>query len=199
MAWAPDYTLSPALKSYLNISDTADDAQIAVYIPTASRVVDDHCNRQFGVVDAPEERAYTAWYDYDRCRWRVDIDDLQTVTGLVVTIGGTAVTAYTLAPKNAVLEGKAWEELVIGSDAEAQPSADDEYEVLATGLWGWTAVPPTVVHATWLQASRFAARRGSPFGIAGSPQQGSELRLLSRVDADVAVSLRGYRRTRKAG
>lgn len=198
MAWAPDYTVSAAMKAYLHIADTADDAQIAVYIPTASRAVDDHCNRQFGKVDAPEQRAYTAWYDYERCRWVVDVDDLQTSAGLVVTVAGIAVTKYALAPANNVKKGKAWEELVIARDAEAQPTGEED-EVLVTATWGWTAFPPTVVHATWLQASRFAARRDSPFGVAGSPQQGSELRLLSRVDADVAVSLRGYRRSRKAG
>lgn len=198
MAWAPDYTLSPAMKAYLRIADTADDAQIATYIPTASRAVDDHCNRQFGKVDAPEQRAYTARYDYERARWVVDIDDLQTAVGLVVTVAGTAITKYTLAPVNAVAKGKAWTLLIIGADAEAQPTGE-EYEVLPTATWGWTSFPPPVVHATWLQASRFNARRDSPYGIAGSPQNGSELRLLSKVDADVAVSLRGYRRPRKVG
>ena len=48
--------------------------------------------------------------------------------------------------------------------------------------------------ATLLQASRLAARRDSPFGVAGSPDAGSEMRLLARVDPDVAVALEPYRR-----
>lgn len=196
--WAPDYTPTADLKHYLKIDDDADNAEIAVWIPTASRSVDDHCNRQFGKVDAPEQRAYTAWYDYDRCRWVFDIDDLQTTVGLVFSINGTPITKYTLAPANAVLKGKAWTELIVARDAEAQPTGE-LYEGLGTATWGWTAFPKPVVLATWLQAARLEARRGSAFGIAGSPQDGSELRLLSKLDADVAVSLRGWRRPRKVG
>lgn len=198
--WAPDYITLEQAKAVERIGDDVDDDELAVDITSASRAVDDHCNRQFGSVSAPEERAYTAWYDYDSGRWRVDIDDLQDATGFAITINGTAVTKYTLGPANAVKKGKAWEEVVIARDAEAQPCGA-EGEVLATALWGWalTGVPVSVSKATRLQTSRFTARRDSPYGIAGSPQQGSELRLLSRVDPDVGVALRGYRRTRKVG
>lgn len=197
--WEPDYITLVQGKKAVRVEDNVDDDEIAVYITSASRAIDDHCNRQFGAVDAPEQRAYTAWYDYENGRWVVDIDDLQDVTGLVVTIGGVTVTVYTLAPVNAVLKGKAWTQLVIGTSAEAQPCGAPG-EVLATARWGWTlGVPVSVTNATRLQTSRFASRKDSPYGIAGSPQTGSELRLLSRVDPDVGVSLRGFRRARKVG
>lgn len=199
MAWAPDYVTLVAQKNYLRITDNVDDTDLAVGITASSRAIDDHCNRQFGKVDVAEARVYTARPDYDRGRWVVAIDDLQTTAGLVVTIGGVAVTDYTLEPRNAVLEGKAWTHLVLGTDAEATPSRDDEYLVSMTAVWGWTAFPVSVVNACKLQTSRFHARRDSPFGIAGSPDQGSELRLLARLDPDVAVSLRGYRRPRRVG
>jgi hypothetical protein len=64
--------------------------------------------------------------------------------------------------------------------------------VKVTALWGWTAVPVAVKQATLLQASRFFSRRHSPYGVAGSPELGSEIRLLARVDPDVGVSLRDY-------
>jgi hypothetical protein len=48
--------------------------------------------------------------------------------------------------------------------------------------------------ATLLQGGRLYTRRSALFGIAGSPESGSEMRLLSKVDPDVAVMLRGYRR-----
>jgi len=53
--------------------------------------------------------------------------------------------------------------------------------------------------ATVLQANRLLKRRHAPFGVAGSPELGSELRLLARVDPDVAVSLRGLGRMRAVG
>lgn len=196
MVWAPDYITVADAKAYLRVVDTADDAEIQGWVSTASRDIDDHCNRQFGQVDAAEERRYTAWWDVYRRRWVVDIDDLDDDTGLAVQVDGTAVTAYTLEPVNAVLTGKVWTRLVFSPDAEVQPSGA-EHEVAVTALWGWTTVPAAVTHAVRLQMSRFAARRDSPYGIAGSPDQGSELRLLSRLDPDVVVSLRGYVRTRR--
>jgi len=57
-------------------------------------------------------------------------------------------------------------------------------------------VPTTVKQATLLQASRVFARREAPFGVAGSPDMGSELRLLEKVDPDVAVMLVPYVRNR---
>lgn len=198
MAWAPDYVTLTALKTYMRISDTVDDLDLAVDITAASRAVDEHCNRQFGRTAAPEARVYTARPDYDRGVWVVDIDDLDDATGLTVTVGGNPVTLYTLEPVNAVLEGKAWTRLVVSVDSPVQPTGLAN-EVTGTVRWGWTTTPVAVTLATRLQASRFAARRDSPYGIAGSPDQGSEMRLLSRVDPDVGVSLRGYRRRRKVG
>lgn len=198
MAWKPDYITSAELKSYLRIFDTVDDAEIAVAVTAASRAIDDHCNRQFGKVDAAEERLYTARPDYERGRWVVDIDDLMTATGLVVTIAGVATTAFTKEPVNAAPKTRPWTRLVVDSDSPVTPTGDP-YEVSATAVWGWTAVPVAVKQAARLQGSRFHSRRDSPYGIAGSPDQGSELRLLSRVDPDVGVSLRDYRRPRAVG
>lgn len=197
--WKPDYITAEQLKAYRNVDDAADDTVYAAAVTAASRAIDNHCNRQFGKTDAAQERAYTAWYHYELGRWVVDIDDLQTATGLVVTVGGTAVTVYTLAPVNAVLDGMAWTQLVFGASAEAQPCGALGEVLITADPWGWGAVPVPVVNAAYLQGSRFVSRRKSPYGIAGSPDQGSELRLLNRVDPDVGVSLRGYRRARKVG
>jgi hypothetical protein len=53
--------------------------------------------------------------------------------------------------------------------------------------------PAPVKLACMLQASRLVKRRDSPFGVAGSPEFGSELRLLSKLDPDVENLLRPYR------
>lgn len=197
--WKPNYITAEELKAYRNVDDGVDDTFYTAAVTAASRAIDNHCNRQFGQMDESQERAYTAWYNYDLARWVVDIDDLQDATGLVVTIGGTAVTVYTLAPVNAVLDGMAWTQLIIGRSAEAQPCGALAEVLITVDAWGWDAIPVSVVNAAYLQGSRFVSRRKSPYGIAGSPDQGSELRLLNRVDPDVGVSLRGFRRTRKVG
>jgi len=49
--------------------------------------------------------------------------------------------------------------------------------------------------ATLLQASRIAQRRNAAFGIAAVPgMDGSGMRLLSKLDADVELLLDPYRR-----
>lgn len=192
MAWRPDYITSDELKSELKIEDTDDDAWIALVIGAASRAVDRHTRRQFGLADAPVERFYAdALYRVGRSRWVLDIDDLMTVTGLAVAIGGSAVTGSVLEPRNAAADGKPWTRLVLADGVPGVWPTDDP-AVAVTARWGWTAVPTAVKAATMLQASRFYARRDSPYGVAGSPDLGSEVRLLSKVDPDVAVSLADY-------
>lgn len=197
MAWAPDYISVAELAAYLRISDSVDDTELALAVTTASRAVDGCTHRQFGQVATAEARVYTPRWDRQRCRWVIDVDDLDTTTGfaLTITAGGvtTAVTDYTLEPRNAVAKGMAWTQIVLGLAAEAVPSSVDPTDAAgATAKWGWSTTPSAVKLASRLQASRFAARRDSPYGVAGSPADGSELRLLARVDPDVAVSLKKY-------
>jgi hypothetical protein len=192
MAWAPDYVTVAELRAYVTRhTDAVDDVQHALAVTAASRAVDRHCNRQFGLVASAEERLYTPVWDRHRCRWIVDIDDLMTTDNLVVEVGGTAVTEFTLEPRNAAANGRPWTRLVFDADSPTKPSGV-EYQVAATAEWGWDSVPTPVEQATLLQASRFNFRRDSPAGVAGSPDQGSELRLLARVDPDVAVVLGSF-------
>lgn len=199
MAWAPDYVTSAELKSYLNIDDSADDTELGYAITAASRAIDQDAGRQFGVVASAEERFYTARYDRDRCRWVVDIDDLMSTSGFDAQVQDTdgvdvgQINDYFLEPRNAAAQGRPWTLLVVKPDSSYKPTGLAN-EVAITALWGWTAVPSAVKQATLLQASRLFSRRTSPYGIAGSPDTGSELRLLARLDVDVAVALRPYRR-----
>lgn len=181
MAWAPDYVNVAELTNYIRVGDTLDDSELELAASAASRAVDLCTGRQFGLVDAPEQRFYPVTWSRARQRWVAVIDDLQTTTGL------SGVSGYTLLPRNALQMGKPWEAMEFATDPR-----DDNGEIGPTARWGWTTTPQAVKLASRLQASRFVARRDSPYGVAGSPQQGSELRLLARVDPDVAVSLRHY-------
>lgn len=184
MTWAPDYVAVGVLAEFVRIPDSDDDAQLAPAISAASRAIDRHCRRQFGLVAAPEARYYRPRWDSRRCTWVVDTDDLMTVTGLLVD--GEVVASPVLLPRNAGAEGRPWMALVL----DGTPSS----EVAVTARWGWTAVPEAVKEACMLQASRLFKRRVAPFGIAGSPGEGSEIRLLAKLDPDVVVSLEAYRR-----
>jgi hypothetical protein len=193
VTWAPPYANAAALRSFMRVAAvTADPDDVAedttVYGPAieaASRVIDTSAGRQFGVVPLAEARDYVPWYSAAGSAWFADIDDLMDDTGLVVTVDGVDVTAdVTLYPRNAPAKGRPW--TVIGVAGSSV--------VTVEAVWGWTAVPPTIVDAALLQASRIVKRRDAPFGVAGSPEMGNEIRLLARLDPDVDVLIRAYRR-----
>lgn len=199
MTWAPDYAAAADLKAYLRIDsgDAVDDAQLALAVTSSSRAVDLTTHRQFGQVAAPESRLYTPRVDESRDRWVIQLDDLMDVTGFTLNITAGAITLYTLEPLNAPQRGKPYTRAVVSKASPIVPKGEIG-EVTALGKWGWSAVPATVKEATLIQGSRFNKRRDAPFGVAGSPESGSELRLLAKVDPDVAVMLAAYTRTRLA-
>lgn len=203
MAWAPDYASGTELADYVRILDAVDDAQLELAVTAASRAIDDATNRQFGQEPAPVARYYTPRWNPTRCRWVADIDDVQDVTGLAVAFDGAddgtyadEVTAYRLTPANAAVDGMPFRRLeVLGSSAVTPSAVPDGLRV--TARYGWTAVPDTIKQACLLQASRLLARRDAPFGVTGSPENDSELRLLARVDPDVEVAVRPFIRWKR--
>lgn len=187
MAWAPVYATDSELKDMIGIDSAADDTLLGYCLASSSRSVDRACGRQFGQTSL-EERSYSPeWYE-TRGLWVCHIDDVQDVTGLVIeTADGTALspTQYDLEPLNSAERGKPFTKFSTAISTTL-------FGVLA--LFGWSAVPTTIKMATLLQASRLYSRRNSPHGIAGSPESGTELRLLDRLDPDVAEMLRDYTR-----
>lgn len=201
MAWQPDYCTTAQLKSWLRIGDTADDTLLAFAVTAASRDVDQYCGRQFGKTTSAEARYY-AWDGQTlEGRAALEVDDVQTTTGLVVTTldsaGSVNVTLdsddYDLWPWNAAAEGQPWTHVVLRPGAAAWWSSCAR-SAGVTATWGWTATPSSVLHATLLVAAETFARRNAPFGIAGSPEVGSELRLLAKIDPDAARLLNPFKR-----
>lgn len=196
MPWAPDYATNVQLQTFLRVSDTVDNADFATWVTTASRMIDQHCKRQFGALASSATRTYRrppAWSSR-LGMWLVAIDDVQDATGMLVNGVALASSGATLLPENAPADGRPYERLGF-TDQQTSWSLPNA-TVTASAKWGWTAVPTQVLGATLLQASRLQSRRDSPYGVAGSPDvNGSApMRLLARVDPDVAVSLRGLPR-----
>lgn len=200
MAWAPDYVTRDELAAFVRIEDSLDDDQLALAISAASRSVDRACGRQFGQA-AREPRYFTARLDPLTNRMAVEVDDIMGAPSdveVAADVDGdetysAPVISYTLRPRNAPAKDEPWTQLVVGRGASvAIPGAPDAVRV--TAPWGWSAIPAAVKQATSLQASRLLSRRDAPFGVAGSPEAGSELRLLAKLDPDVEVILRPYRR-----
>lgn len=193
MPWKPDYITTAELKAYLGISDAVDDVQLATWCTAASRAIDKKTNRQFGQLAAPAARVYRApaYYEPNAQLWMVEIDDVQDLTGM--TVGGVAYASSgaTLLPDNAPADGVPWTRLGF-TTCPTMP-------LTIVARWGWTAVPAQVIGAAKLQANRWNKRRNAPFGVAGSPDQNSQIRLLARLDPDVATTLAGLSRRRRVG
>jgi len=190
------YCTLAELKASLNITDAVDDTALEAAITAASRMIDDYTERFFyanGTSQSPVTRYYTALDAYT-----INVDDITTVTEIATddnfdfTYGTVFTTSdFMVEPINDPIKGFPYNRLLaIGSYIFPYqlPQA-----VRVKGVWGFTAVPPEVNMATLIQSSRLFGRRQSPFGIAGSPEMGT-VRLYSRLDADVEVLLRPFRK-----
>lgn len=204
MAWAPDYLTTAELKAWLRKNDSSDDALLAEVITAASRAVDWHCGRQFGSITEAVARYYVWGGELVEGRQALLIDDLATTTDLVVTVDTdgdgdadqtlVSGTDFDLWPANAPADGLTWTRLVLRTGAGAAWPTGYHRAVAITARWGWPAVPASVKQATRFQAARWFTRRNAPFGVAGSPEQGSELRLLEKLDPDLAPALARFTR-----
>lgn len=206
MALRPDYATLAELKLYLRISDTTDDANLALDITAASRAVDQFCNRPFGLTGSAIQRLYTWLGDTVDGQQALAIDDLMTTVGLVVTADTSSTYTYSttlvlntdfdLYPYNAVADLVPFTHIV-RRDTSLQPWPTPQARPRAfsvVGNWGWSTVPSAVEIATLFQAARFFVRRNSPYGVTGSPELGSEMRLQAKLDPDLQTALAAYRK-----
>lgn len=212
MPWAPSYATTDELREFVRIDDAADDTVMETALAGASRAIDYACDprpgrtRQFGKVDQVEDRYYTVrrrGYGVPvRGHWVADVDDMASVVGLVVAAdtSGTdnyvPITGTVMLPRNAAADGQPFGTILFSGSSLPQPPQVAE-AIKVTAWWGWPAVPEAIHGACLLQASRLLSRRDAPFGVAGSPEQGTEVRLLARLDPDVEILVKPY--VRKIG
>jgi hypothetical protein len=187
------YASLEQFKAYVRDSDTAtvDDNLMLLALDAARRAVDRTCARSFRLASGAQTARYYEPVQAQRFgAWSVvlTIDDTFDAALTVNLDDGsgtypTAVTDFRLMPLNAPSLGLPYTEVILSSGSWSQWPVEVEAD------WGWDAVPSSVTYATMLQASRFLKRRDAPFGVAGSPDMGNELRLLAKLDPDVAVLL----------
>lgn len=202
MTWEPDYVTRAEFKHFARIddADTQDDPEIDVAISMSCRAVDKQAGRQFGKVALAEAREYTAYFSRSRGFWMVETEDVQDVTGLTVTFDTAADGTFSTViatglvfpwPRNAAAKGRPYERLAFRSAAVLDAR---QFGVRVSAIWGWTTCPTPIKGAVNMQVNRMHARRDAPFGVVGSPEQGSELRLLAKLDPDVVVAVERYKR-----
>lgn len=198
MALGDPYVSLSEFKSYLNLSDTFDDAELDFALATATSDIDEYCNRQFNDSGSATAREFLVTN-----RRRVIIDDFSTLTGLVVQTGSksqgytttlTIDSDFIVSPEGGRIGEvpySVWWRLIALDMLSFDPDIEPTLQV--TARWGWAAVPDPVKQACLLWASRIFRRKDSPEGIIGG-FDGAPIRVGWKMDPDIAMGLRRFRK-----
>lgn len=193
------YATPAALKSRLKIPDADDDFEIHGACFSASRWVEQYCERTFWRSQS-ESRTFVPHGYY--CLKLPEFNDLVSVSAIATDATGDgtyetswASTDWQLLPHNTSgPETKPYTEVkAIGSKTFPLPSTALAREDLVriTGVWGWPAAPYAVREATLVLAADHYKLKDAPFGVAGFGEFGS---IRVRANPRVASLLDPYRR-----
>jgi len=183
------------VKAALRLTDTLDDSLIENSINSASRMIDQYCNRYFYSTSAGEVRYFKA-LDAFNC-W---IDDCQTITEVRTAQSNPITynqiwssTDFQTIPANTYANG-AFAPItgLIAVYNYFFPTWQESNLVKVTGTFGWPSVPEPIKFACIIQASRLFKRLESPLGVAGVSDMGI-MRVGSSIDGDVAQLINPFR------
>jgi hypothetical protein len=199
----------------LEVTDTTDDYRISLAIDAATKQIQDFCGRSFIQDNGVSDR----WYSPDT-PWLCEVDDFQTVTGLVVETYPTGVQQtpttwdtpdYQLEPLNGLLNGIPipYESIrAVGSKIFPQVSGFGfvpggaapgvQALIKITAQWGWASIPADVVKATVVQSISLFKADDVPFGTTPFTETGI-LRLKPTLHPTVEALLLNYTRRALVG
>lgn len=193
MALGDPYATLTELKSYVGIAvgETLKDEQLGWALDSASREIEDHCERQFNKETSVSQRIFRMNSALD-----VEVDDFHTTSGLVIETGispagsWSTLADYQLCPLNGIVNG------VPGWPYTEIESAYGTWFpcfgfVRVTAQWGWPSVPDPVHQACLLLAAKNYKLADAPMGVAGFGEFG-----VVRVKdiPEIACKLRRYKR-----
>jgi len=197
MAITNGYITLSLLKSALSINDDQDDEFLELAINSASRQIDQMCERQF--FSTTETRIFTP-----RDPLICEIDDLTSLTTLKTSTDADGVfdetwaaDDYQLEPLNSLAGGIPTPFTQIRAvDDYLFPVDKGEATVQVTGTFGFTPVPDQIQQACLILSARLQERRFSPLGVAGFNDIGAVT--LKNYDADVLTLISPFKRIRFA-
>lgn len=190
-----DYTTVSAVKTYLRISSSADDAILANFVTRAGALIDDHCGRWFTALS--QTRKYDAVGGHITGRLLLLDADLLSVSSVVNGDGATIAAAnYILRPVN-------WPPyfgiaLKQSSGLRWNYLTDPEDAISITGTWGYAATTPEPIVqaairlAAWLYRQRDT---GAETGAIINTDRGAVI-APARLPSDITQMLGPYVRLR---
>jgi hypothetical protein len=199
-----DYIEIDDFKQTLGLVEAATfaDDDIERAIKSASRAIDNLCNRRF----YPDADAQQVRYYSPIKRVVLDIDDLIELTKVEASnfvgsfdgVGATEwtqLTDFTLVPDNAPADGRPYERIQLRPypfSSRFMP-VWTQRSVRVTGKFGWVKTPDAIIEATGIIAAQFLRRaREAPFGILTFGVEGQPLRLGGKTDAQLDELLEPY-------
>jgi hypothetical protein len=197
MAIINGYCTLQQLKDSLRITDNVDDTMLELAIETASRQIDDHCERVFYTASATR-------YYAPRDSYVVETDDIVSITTLKTSSAADGVyditwatTDYQKEPLNGIAGGIPSPITHLRAvDDYLFPLQDGETTVQVVGTFGWSAIPTAIKYATLLLGSRLFKRMDSPLGVAGIGDLG--VIRVSRIDPDIDALIAPFKKMRFA-
>ncbi len=190
MAVGDPYISVEDMKSMLGITNDDEDAELTRAVMAAYRAIDNSAGkRSFWLTDlqtrtietdrriVPVRRTPTPYY-------KLIVPDIGATAGFAVTgFAGAALMETT-----ELLEGRPIKAIRL-----PWGSTFTYGEIAITAQWGWPSVPDDIIWANQTQAQRYYRRKGSPEGIAGTPEWG--LVTIPRLDPDVRKIVTDYQRS----
>lgn len=197
MAITNGYCTLQQLKDSLRITDNVDDTMLELAIETASRQIDDYCERVFYTTSGTR-------YYAPRDNYVCETDDIVSITTLKSSSAANGVyditwatTDYQTEPLNGIAGGIASPITHLRAvDDYLFPLQSGETTVQVVGVFGWSAVPTAIKYATLLLSSRLFKRMDSPLGVAGIGDLG--VIRVSRIDPDIDALIAPFKKMRFA-
>jgi hypothetical protein len=194
------------VKAALRISDTVDDDRISLAVDAASRQIETECSRYFYQDAGVTDRRFVS-----NDPWLVEVDDISTSTGLVVTSdyagdGSFSTTwnalDYQLEPINNRMEGESpWPTTAIRAIRSlyfpvwggiSYPRPYTQALVKVSARWGWPSVPTPIQKACIVQAIAIFKADDVPFGATPFGETGI-VRLRQAMHPTAATLIEPYR------
>jgi len=192
-----DYASLSELKSAMRITDNVDDTALQQVLTSASRFVDQYCQRDFTVASGTATRDYVP-----SGRWEaLPIDDATSIVSVKIDEDLDQSYSVTLRdidyqpePVNRQVSDNDWAYTrLVPIEDGYWPVWEGRATVRVEATFGWPEVPNPVKTATIIQAARLFTRFDSPLGVAGFGEMGA-MRVSFKADPDVQMLLQPYRR-----
>jgi len=191
------YATLAEFQAWSQIAGLAKTDQMELAVTSASRAIDQHCQRNF-YLSAVEARLFEV-IDCHRLKLG-PFRDLVTIVSLKTDESGDgtfettwAASDYELGPIGRQPDRPYTQiDAVLGRLFPTYYGTGRRARVEITGTWGWAAVPSEVAQACLIKATRLLTRMQSPNGIAGLDQFGP-VRINRSEDGDVIGLLDPYR------